>query len=254
MNYRIAIPTYDKPVLFWIKTFSVLEHYNTPHNIIDVFVEDENQLNQYKLQGQNNGFNWIITHTQGIMEKRNFIRYYYHTECYCKYVFCMDDDLENVRTLGGDLHPSLDEIIKRGFETAEKENASMWGITPSKNTYFLREGYTTNLTYLMGAFHGFITSDEPIYTEYEHFEDVWFSLAHFTKDGIVRFNDISVDTKYFGEGGIQSQFGNKENRMKYAEEVANEFVDIWGSDMVSIKKNKWGVALQLNHRYKKKLS
>lgn len=254
MNIRIAVPTYNRPNIFKDKTLDLIKRTNIPLDIVDVIIENEEQVKMYKDSIDEN-LNYVVSNTMGICEKRNFVRYYYKHESPNKYTFCMDDDIDRILKKDGTEMTDILEFIKTGFETCEKENATLFGICPLHNPFFLREGYSTNLNYIIGCFFGFIRppdDEEPYYTEMEHWEDFDFSLAHFHRDGkIVRFNYLGLETKYFEPtGGITFEFGGKEARLQYANENAYYMREKWGEDCIRLTKNKWGVHIRLNHHYK----
>ena len=184
--YRIAIPTYNRPEIFINKTLQYLDRCIVNRNNIDVFVEDENQLALYIATCANEypELNYIVTHTSGICEKRNFIRYYYAMENYNKYTFCMDDDIDTVMRKDKTEETNLDDFIIRGFLECDNVGATMFGISPLHNEFFLRDNISYNLNYIIGAFFGFVSeyNKMPYMTDMEHYEDFDFSLAHYFKD------------------------------------------------------------------------
>tara|TARA_A100001391_G_scaffold203009_2_gene194185 strand:+ start:1525 stop:2358 length:834 start_codon:yes stop_codon:yes gene_type:complete len=253
--YRIAIPTYNRPEIFINKTLQYLDRCIVDRNNIDVFVEDEYQLSLYlaTCAKEYPELNYIVTHTSGICEKRNFIRYYYAMENYNKYTFCMDDDIDTVMRKDKTEETNLDDFIIRGFLECDNVGATMFGISPLHNEFFLRDNISYNLNYIIGAFFGFVSeyNKMPYMTDMEHYEDFDFSLAHYFKDKkLVRFNHLGLKTKYFEPtGGITYQMGGLEARQKYMDENAEYMVRKWG-DVVKVTKNKWGTGLKLNHLHR----
>ena len=251
--YRIAIPTYNRPKILREKTLALIERSNLSMLDIDIFVENETQLALYtkELIEDFPELNYIVTHTNGICEKRNFVRYYYSMENFCAWVFNLDDDLDYI--MDKDNQPFLDfhNFIMSGFTECERVGATLFGISPLINNFFLRDKVTYNLNYIIGAFFGVIfEKDEmPFLTDMEHYEDFDFSLAHYFKDKkIVRYNHLGLKTKYFEDtGGITYQMGGREARKKYMDENADYMVEKWGADAVRITSNKWGTGLRLNH-------
>ena len=257
--YRIAIPTYNRPEILVNKTLSYLDRCIVDRHNIDVFVEDTEQLQKYLATcgGEYPELNYIITHTQGICEKRNFIRHYYAMENYNRYTFCLDDDIDTVMRKDKTEETDLGDFIIRGFLECDNVGATLFGISPLHNEFFLRDNISYNLNYIIGAFFGFVSEKGvmPYMTDMEHYEDFDFSLAHYFKDKkLVRFNHLGLKTKYFEPtGGITYQMGGLEARQKYMDENAEYMREKWG-DVVKITKNKWGTGLKLNHlhRFKKK--
>ena len=151
--YRIAIPTYNRPRILREKTLALIERSNLSMLDIDIFVENETQLALYtkELIEDFPELNYIVTHTNGICEKRNFVRYYCSMENFCAWVFNMDDDLDYI--MDKDNQPFLDfhNFIMSGFTECERVGATLFGISPLINNFFLRDKITYNLNYIIGA-------------------------------------------------------------------------------------------------------
>ena len=254
--YRIAIPTYNRPAILKEKTLALIDRSNLYCTDIDIFVEDEEQLALYiaELHEDYPQLNYIITHTSGICEKRNFVRWYYSMDNFHKYIFCMDDDLDIIMDKENKEYNDLHNFITSGFMECDRVGATIFGISPLHNPFFLRNCISYKLNYIIGAFFGFITEEgvEPYLTDMEHYEDFDFSLAHYFKDKkIVRYNHLGLKTKYFEPtGGITYQMGGLEARREYMKNNAQYMVDKWGENAVKITKNKWGVGLKLNYHHK----
>ena len=91
---------------------------------------------------------------------------------------------------------------------------------------------------------------------FNHFEDFYYNIRYFKRDGgILRCNFVTPITKnYNTNGGICSQMGGLENRLKEAEENADKICDTY-KGMVRKYYKKAGrgpacVNLRLNHHFK----
>lgn len=254
MNYRIAIPSFNRPQIIKNKTLKLLEEYKIPFDIIDVFIENQYQYDLYYESMVDNeiyhDLNLIITDTKGIGEKRNFIRnYYFHM--YSRYVLCIDDDLDQICEKVNDksIEPikDLNKMIIENFEITEKQNLNIWGVSAYHNPFFLKDNMTTNLKYICGAFYGLIIdkNKKPLQTKFNHYEDFEFSILHFQRDGgTVRFNKYCLITKYFGEGGINESYGGLQNRKKDMEVAGKKFILLY-SDYSRLIEKKYGFDIRL---------
>ncbi len=72
MKYRIAIPTFCRPDDLKNKTLALLKRHNIPYNIIDIFVENQEQYNVYA--DVIDDIKIIIKDTTGLGENRKMKR------------------------------------------------------------------------------------------------------------------------------------------------------------------------------------
>ena len=254
MNYKICIPSFNRPEIIKTKTLKLLDNYNIPFNIIDIFIENQEQYDLYyenlKNDEKYHDLNLIITDTKGIKEKRNFIRNYYYYEDH-NFICCIDDDIDEICVKVDDkkIKPvdDLDKLIIDNFLYTKKLNLNCWGVSAYHNPFFLKNNVSTNLKYICGAFFGFVVDKkkEVLQTKFNRYEDFEFSILHFLRDGgVVRFNNICIITKYFGDGGINQSYNGLENRKKDMEIAGNKFIELYPQYSRLIKK-KYGYDIRL---------
>ena len=253
-NYRIAIPSYNRPEIIKTKTLALLESYNIPFENIDLFLENDEQYEKYLNtlnEDKYQSINAIITYTKGIGLKRNYIRWHYYTNTNYTYVFCIDDDIDEVCEKVDDKKikkvDDLDSLICNCFFATEVRHLNIWGVNAFHNPFFMKDTITTNLKYICGAFFGIIIDRKSsagrkakkiIQTTYNHFEDFDFSVQHFKRDGgVVRFNKLCIKTKYFGEGGINESYGGLDKRKKDMEVAGQKFIQQYSQYAKLIKKD-----------------
>lgn len=262
MEYRIAIPSYNRPESIKKKTLYLLENNNIPFDKIDLFIENQEQYDLYYEfmvdEIKYHDINLIITDTFGIKQKRNYMRNYYYDSDY-KYILCMDDDIQSVMEKVNDktikLVENLDEFISTSFVETEKKNLNIWGVNAYHNPFFLSDNFSTNLKYICGAFFGLIINKEKdiLQTQFNHYEDFEFSILHFIRDGgVMRFNKYCLITKYFNHGGICDSYGGLENRKKDMEVAGKRFIELYPKYSRLIEK-KYGYDIRLRP-IKKKVS
>jgi hypothetical protein len=162
----------------------------------------------------------IIVGPLGLHHMRNFIRLYFPEGTK---MVCLDDDItqlcimkenhsiENKKTAARyPLYPLNDlSFLEDAFDTLEKTGLKMFGIYPVKNGYFMKTlSYkSTDLRFCVGAFWGCINEhSNDLMIHIEEKEDFERTLLYYKKDnGVLRFNTICADTKYYKEkGGLQS--------------------------------------------------
>jgi len=255
MVFRVAIPSFKRVDILKEKTLKLLEKYNIDFNIIDLFLENENQFDIYyealECNLKYHDINIIITDTEGIGAKRNFIRNYYREYTDQENILCIDDDIEKIFIMDKEIQ-DLKSFINKSFIITREKGLNIWGVSAYHNPFFMKDNITTNLKYICGAFFGLVIDrkKEILQTGFNHYEDFEFTILHFIRDnGVVRFNNIAIKTKYFGEGGINESYGGRENRKKDMKEAGFRFLDKYKKYCRLIQKN-YGYDIRLNYRAK----
>ena len=234
--YYVAIPSYDRADSLLTKTLNTLK--DIPSNRIYIFVANESQYNIYKQVIPN--YN-IVIGKLGITNQRRFIKNYFK-EGTC--VVSIDDDVEEVNKLNGDklnkVH-NLDVFFNESFKRIKKENLFIWGIYPVRNPFFMKNTITTKLKFIIGTLYGFIVrhdkSLEPICKEKEDFEQ---SILYYLKDGgVMRYNNITIKTKFKAKGGlglIDGRYKANKEAALYLSKKYPQFVSVFKrKDMFEIR-------------------
>jgi len=249
MTYRIAIPSFNRTIQLNTKTLVLLRKHKIDLSLVDVFLENEEQKEQYK--SKNSNLNYIVTNTTGIKDKRNIMRKYYRDTTTENNIVFIDDDIDEIYD-GAKPIENLDEFLNYAFFQTKKRDLNFWGVCGFNNPFYLNDTISTNLKYICGAFCGLIIDrdKELLLTQFNHYEDFEFSILHFKRDkGVVRFNSIGLKTKYFGDGGINDSYGGLDKRQKDMEVAGNKFIALYPGYARLIKK-KIGHDLRLNYRAK----
>jgi hypothetical protein len=217
-DVKYCIPTFRRSDTIKQKTLATLSRHNIPPENIFIFVENEKEMKPYL---QDYRYNYIITETKGIGQKRNFIRNYFKNGT--KLVM-IDDDVEDILLFLDKKStislPNLQDFVEKAFKQCEEEKVTMWGILLHDNAFYSQLGYTTKLKFIGGTLQGLIINDisRNITVDIDHFEDVEFSLKHYQKEGkILRYNNVGLKTKYYHhKGGIVEQKGGVDKREEEA--------------------------------------
>ena len=224
-NYRIVIPSYKRSIMLEDKTLVLLNKYNIPKDKIDILLENEAEEIDYDLDPQ---YNIILHYQKGIGATRQFIRNYYKHNTNYKYIVCLDDDIDSIMDMKEELI-DLNKFILHMFELTEGLKLNYWGISNYHNTFYMKDEISTGLKYVAAALTGTIIDGEKetIEVKFDTLEDFVSSCEYYLRDGgIVRHNGIWLKTKYFNEGGIQSQYGSESIRKK-AMEKDSLIIKIW---------------------------
>jgi hypothetical protein len=245
IDYLIAIPTYDRVDFLKTKTLSLLERNSIPKNIIYIFVASEEQKKKY--EESIHEYNIVVAPVNGILETRNFITKYFAEG---QKLVHFDDDIDEVlekvnkdKTCRKMEKVNLIEFISNAFIEIEKRKLSMWGINPVNNPFFLAHNISTDLRYVVAAFRGVINHHDIILKHSNQKEDVENTIRSYIRDGgVLRYNYVTVKTKWYAAGGILSQ--TCKGNLKARKELSKHAVDLLVAEFPNygvLKQRKSGI-------------
>ena len=196
MTFHIAIPSYRRAEVLRDKTLRFLHKEGVDSSCITIFVADNEEAEYYHCI-VDASYN-IVVGRKGLCRQRQFIREYYPVG---DYILSLDDDIRGIKRVG-DPTP-FTETIERLFATCKDYGLTTWGIYPVANTLFQNDRLLVGRSYLVGAFFGFLNTDDMLYPLVDEKEDVWYSLKRAELDGaVMRFENWGVDTSYYALGGM----------------------------------------------------
>ena len=246
MNIKLCIPSYKRPFILSSSTLNIIKDLGLP---IYVFLKDMEEYRTYTAEPQHPSINikYVITGTNGIGQKRNFIRHYFPIG---EKIVMLDDDINEIKQKDN-ADFNLKNFLEEMFLTMEREETKFAGICLYDNTYFMKDGYSTKLKYCGGCLMAEIIREDKIITPLDQFEDFYYSLKCFEKDKkIIRFNNIYVKTKYYNpSGGICDAVGGLENRKKICEQISKDLVALYPKAMSRYLKKDGIWNIRLNHRF-----
>lgn len=214
INYKLVIPSYKRYDQIADKTLRVISDYGiNPDNVI-IFVANDEEAIKYNDALRSNKYNNIEIAVPTIGAARNYIEQKHFNPG--DYIVSLDDDLTGIYKWVDKktLKPATDfekELIEGGYNLMQKENSKCWGIYAAANPFFMSDGYTTDLCYIIASCYGFIVDhDSFLNRKTNHGEDYEYSIRQYIKNGrLIRFNNYTVKTKYFGTGGLEEYRNNK---------------------------------------------
>lgn len=225
-DYLVAIPSYDRVETLKTKTIALLERNKIPKDIVYIFVANEEEAKKYREAIP--GYRFIIAPVKGILNTRNFITNYFKEG---QKLVHFDDDIEEVLEkvskdkLGRIMKKvDLQKFIPMAFSEIDKRGLSVWGVNPVNNPYMMAHNISTDLRYVVGAFRGVINRREIQLKFSNQKEDVENTIRLFIRDGgVLRYNYITVKTKWYAPGGIVSQTskGDADARKKLSKEAVD---------------------------------
>ena len=252
IDYRIVIPSYQRPQILKEKTLALLHNHQIPIDKVDVLLGTKEEGIEYrKVLGNGFAKNFIYHGQKGIGAVRNWIKWYYKYETNVKYVVYVDDDIDSILDWQKPIE-NLESFIEDIFFETETRKLNLWGVSAYHNPFFMKKDITTNLKYICGAFCGEIIDRDKhdIYVDTDHIEDFQFTMEYFLRDGgVVRNNGVCIKTKYFAEGGICASYGGLENRKKDMKVAVLYMKERYG-DMCRVIEKTYGYDLRLNGKFK----
>jgi hypothetical protein len=202
MEYTIVIPTYQRYKELNSKTLKLLKRYNIPSKKIYIFVADDNEKLEYEKHTPCEDYNEMVVGFLGITAQRNFITQYFSSDTY---IISMDDDIEGIMNLGTDID-NLQELFESSYELMKDNHCDTWGIYPVNNVFFMKpqKEITYSFKFIIGCLYGFINNKNYVMnTECVCKEDYERSvLSYINCSAIMRYNHISVKTKFYAVGGL----------------------------------------------------
>ena len=234
MKYPVAIPSYDRVDTLKNKTLAMLERHKIPREQITIFVSGAEQYKLYTKALPD--YRIVRTPSENILETRNYITDYYEEG---EKVVHIDDDVEEVlrkvhaeKTSREMVVMDLTELCDMGFAEIEKRGLSMWGINPVPNPFFLTHNTSQDLRYVVAALRGVINHRDIILSLHPQKEDVENTIRAYIRDGgVLRYNYITISTKWYAPGGICAQSaansarGRKELSKAAVDQLAAAFPD-----------------------------
>jgi len=222
-KWRIAIPSYNRPEALLNKTLNTLKEAGI-ENGITIFVANEEEKVRYRKHIKKHK---IIVGKLGITAQRNFIKQYYKTPNSC--ILVLDDDIErferiNQATCKLEKIDDLQSLFTDCFITAKNNGVNLWGIYGARNAMFMARNearFKLGFCFLIGCCYGYIVEkdmtpylmDESVKIK----QDYEQSVLHYKEFGnILRFNWVTIKTKFYAEGGL----GSKEQR--YEQNLADQ--------------------------------
>lgn len=98
-----------------------------------------------------------------------------------------------------------DTTTAQAFRFLQRERLSIWGVSHSRNSFYMTHQWKVGAYPVVGYFYGHINNPDIRITEPGK-QDIELSLLHYERDGaLVRLNDVSIGTKPMREyaGGLQ---------------------------------------------------
>ena len=170
-----------------------------------MFVADEAESDMYKSTLVPGTYGELIVGRTGITNQRDFISMYYPEG---KNIVQIDDDITSFVELSkkGSMVPvkNLDRWLEIGFKLCRQHGFGMFGFYPCAQPRFMQQRVVFGTHKVIGCSFGTINlhSSDLKVTGEEH-NDFEMNMLHFQKyGGVVRFDNIAMETKFMTPGGM----------------------------------------------------
>lgn len=221
-SFQVAIPSYQRAEILAEATLPLILSRGVPPEAIRVWTATEAETEAYREAcGIFIDPDQITEHGGGVgmRNARNAIPTHYPKGTR---LLQLDDDLyqihkkveEEQRSCFGHLTEKgmrpvgdLPALIEAGFDLADEEGVSLWGVYPVKNPFYLRFLSRVGNLYCIGAWTAMtLRHDETEVVTLDDKEDMERSIKHYLRDGgVLRLENYSFHTQYYiNPGGMQA--------------------------------------------------
>jgi hypothetical protein len=255
MDYKIAIPSFNRPIQLAKKTLKFLQNNNIPNDKIYIFVHSESQYNYYRIYVPDD-MHLIITNQNGLISTRNFIVDYFDID---SYIISMDDDVTNIKRLH--IHPdgkktlmdlnNLEQTFQFIYQLLDKTQTYLFG-TYGRNPLFMSTSVDTRFSFIDGAFYGFINRklDSLKITHVQFGDDTELALKYHKHDGKtlnIKFLAV-LHSIANNDGGLQDRYNSRIEQQKIDSEKLVELFPDYLSGIREDKKTKFWLPVKLNKK------
>ena len=245
VNYVVAIPTYNRYDVLEHKTLKTLMEGGVSKTRIYLFVANQEQYRFYEEAIPKSMYKAIVIGKKGITNQRIFIANYFDEG---QYVISIDDDVNEFQMLRGDKLVKLGNVagfFENAYKLLKNNKLYIWGIYPVRNPFFMYNEITMDLRFLIGVTFGFITRHDrrlrpSINAETK--EDYEQTILYYKMDGgVLRFNNITVKTKFNAPGGLGTdRYDRNKSAAEYLFKTYPDIITVFqrknGTHEVKLKK------------------
>lgn len=219
MTYRIAIPSYKRPDGLLKKTIKTLTSEGYTAADIDIFVANNEEKEEYMKVLPS--YNFIVTNTTGLANKKNFISSYYPEG---QEILSIDDDITKILYSSECQYKSLKLLVPVLFEQMKANKTILGGFYPAGDARCMKNTWERGLMFVLGSMYCYV-NDKSIHIYMSSCEDSERTLKVYDKyKSIVRYCKAAPITRYWlNKGGMQASEIDREtidhNRKKELSEL-----------------------------------
>ena len=210
--YKIVIPSLGRAKVLKERTLDTISDISKDK--IFIFVIKEEYQEYFDLLHDYN----IIIGELGCAEQKRFISNYFQEG---ERLLFLDDDIKGFhKKYGSTTKPIMaKEVFSHSFDMLDRYNASMCGIYPAKNPFFMRMRVRKGLSFCIGQFNAVINKRK-LFNDFQYriLEDYERSIRYFVNYKLIRLDYITLEADYNKlEGGWQTASEKRHVEKKEAE-------------------------------------
>jgi len=253
---KFIIPSKDRATLFKNRTLKFLLDMNIDESSIYVFVPN-NQVDEYRhsasinIIGIDDSFSFCDTlnyiHQDFLLQDELVVRLDDDIE---KMFYCVDKKLIDITK------EQFINIIDKSSVALLKHNLKIAGINPTGNGFYTSNTwYITKGSYIVGAFQVFYNDKPTQLRTFSTCEDVELICKNIEKyGGLIKMNNITIKTKWFGVGGLEElRQNNLFLMLSEHEQLYNKYYEYFSYDIQhSPGKKKINIKCKFKWTYNRK--
>lgn len=162
----------------------------------------------------------IFSEGRNVSENKNTVLRYVRDKLGNARVVMCSDKVRAVNAMGADkvLRPigtreEMDRFVKTAYFVAEQIGASLWGVAPVANTFYMERSMSTNL-FLIGCFMGITDPAKQMFDADQPLKEDWeITLRTISSGGrTIRFNDVCLTSTLHTKGGCHEEWNSEGDR------------------------------------------
>lgn len=163
----------------------------------------------------------VIFHEgKNVSENKNTVLRHIRDHCDNTRVVMCSDKVRAINAMGADkmlrairTREELDHTVKTAYYIAQHTGASIWGVAPVANTFYMERSISTNL-FLIGCFMGLTNPAEQMFDAEQPLKEDWeITLRTIASGGrTIRFNDICLTSTLHTKGGCHAEWNSDGDR------------------------------------------
>lgn len=162
----------------------------------------------------------VFSEGRNVSENKNTVLRYVRDQLGNTRVVMCSDKVRAVNAMGADkvlrkisTREQMDRFVKTAYFVAGQVGASVWGVAPVANTFYMERSMSTNL-FLIGCFMGLTNPAEQMFDTEQPLKEDWEITLRTVEAGgrTIRFNDVCLTSTLHTKGGCHAEWNSEGDR------------------------------------------